>query len=323
LLPFRFGYQTLISAAPELRTQALNAESAGFDVFHTLDHFGDYWAPFTTLAAVAAWTNRIRVCPLVINNDYHLPLDVAREVISLDRLSGGRAELGLGAGHAFTEYSALGLRFDPAPVRKQRLQEAAEILAAALRGDTVTYLGQHYQISEASILRPAQANIPLLIGVNGPTALAYAAKSADIVGLTMFGRTLPDGQRHEMRWQSERLDRTIEWVKFNSSARERPPELHALVHIVKITNDRRGFAQELAEHVPGLAVDDALETPFLAFGTHDEIAQQYLSHRRRWGISYFTVRDIDNFEPVIAQLRQADRAEGWGGGSETDPSGGR
>jgi probable F420-dependent oxidoreductase len=304
--PFRFAYQTLESSASDLRAAALNAEQAGFDVFQTLDHFGGYWAPFTPLGAIAGWTKRIRLCPLVINNDFHHPMNVAREIVSLDRVSDGRAEVGLGAGHAFTEYTSIGLQFDIPAVRKARLRESVEILQKALTGKQFSYEGASYRIEDAYSMRPVQERIPILVGVNGSSALAHAARTADIVGLTMFGRTLSNGQAHEMRWQPDRLDRTIAWIRKNSASRPRPPELHALVHRVEITSDRKGYAEEVAGRFAGLSPEDAISTPFLAFGSHDEIAAQLVSHRERWGISYYTVRDIDNFYPVIDRLRSID-----------------
>jgi alkanesulfonate monooxygenase SsuD/methylene tetrahydromethanopterin reductase-like flavin-dependent oxidoreductase (luciferase family) len=99
---FRFGYQFGSGSASELRAGAVAAEAAGFDVFHTSDHVGESWPPLAPLMAVAAVTTRMRLCPLVVNNDLRHPVQLAREVAALDHLTGGRMELGLGAGHSFT-----------------------------------------------------------------------------------------------------------------------------------------------------------------------------------------------------------------------------
>ena len=88
------------ASAGELRDLARRAEAAGFDVFHTWDHVGDGWAPLAPLLAVADSTTRLRVCPLVLNNDFRHPVHLARELASIDQLSGGRLEVGIGAGHA-------------------------------------------------------------------------------------------------------------------------------------------------------------------------------------------------------------------------------
>src|ERR1041384_3668735 len=105
---FRFGLQVRPASAGELRKIAVEAEAAGFDVLSTADHVSEGWAPLIPLLAATDCTTRLRVCPLVLNNDFHHPVHLAREVASLDHLSGGRFELGIGAGHAFTEYAAIG-----------------------------------------------------------------------------------------------------------------------------------------------------------------------------------------------------------------------
>ena len=304
----RFGYQLMRCTAEELRAQAGAAEAAGFDVISTWDHVVDGWAPLAPLMAAAACTTRLRLCPLVLNNDFHHPVHLARELASIDHLSGGRLEVGIGAGHAFTEYAAVGQPFDPPSVRKARLAEAVEILRRLLDGEEVTFSGEHHRLRGVRTMRAKQDHVPLLVGVNGRRALAHAARHADIIGLTLLGRTLEDGQRHEVRWQADRLDTTVEHIRTEAGERWPQLELNALVQAVVITDDRRAAAGELAGQVPGLTVDDALLTPFLALGTHDEIATHLRACGERWGITYFTVRDIDAFAPVIQRLRDASGA---------------
>jgi len=123
----------------------------------------------------------------------------------------------------------------------------------------------------------------------------------------MLGRTLADGQSHEVRWEADRLDRTIAHIRSNAHGRD--VELNALVQRVKITDDREAVLREDLLELDGLSFDDAAATPFLAYGTHDEIAVHLLRCRERWGISYFSVRSIDDFQPVIERLRMADSAE--------------
>ena len=304
--PFRFGYQIDRESAGELVANAREAEAAGFDVVHSWDHVVDGWSPLAPLLAVALATERVRVCPLVLNNDFHHPVHLARELASIDHLSGGRLELGIGAGHSFPEYAAMGTPFDPPAVRKARLAEAVEILRRLLDGETVTHADEHYRLDGVRTQRSLQDHLPFLVGANGAAALAHAAQHADIIGLTMFGRTLPDGDRHAVRWEPERLDAVVALIR--EQAGERPIELQALVQVVDVTDDRVASAERLAADVEGLTVDDALVAPFLALGTPDEIAAQYVAARERWGISYLTVRSIEPFAPVIERLRAADRA---------------
>jgi probable F420-dependent oxidoreductase len=270
---------------------------------HTWDHVVDGWSPLTPLMAIADCTTALRICPLVLNNDFHHPVHLAQELASLDHLSGGRIEVGIGAGHSFTEYEGIGQHFDPPSIRKARLAESIEILRGLLDGEAVTYEGTHYRIHNVLTLRSSQEHVPLLVGVNGRRALAHAARHADIISLTMLGRTLEDGQHHEARWEPERLDATVNYISEQAGTRSGQLELNVLVQAVVVTHDRRGAAEQVASRVPGLSVQDALSTPFLAIGTHDQIAEHLVSCRDRWGISYFSVRDMGGFTPVVERLR--------------------
>ncbi|MHB1526308.1 MAG: TIGR03621 family F420-dependent LLM class oxidoreductase [Candidatus Dormibacteria bacterium] len=303
--PFRFGYQVTCRDPLELRRQVQMAEDAGFDVLCSFDHLGEGFSALGSLGAAAGWTSRIRLCPLVLNNDFHHPALLAQELATLDQFSGGRLEVGIGAGHAFTEYAAVGIAFEPPVLRKARLAESVEILRRLLDGETVTYSGQHYQLDGVATLRPRQGHVRILVGVNGRVALAHAARHADTIGLTMFGRTLPDGQQHEVRWSPTHLDATVEWIRAQAGRRWGEMELQALVQAVVVTDDRQGAAEKLARDIPGLTVADAVTTPFLALGTVDQIAEHLLVCRARWGISYYVVRELAVFSKVIERLRQA------------------
>ena len=299
---FRFGYQLPSSASGELLAKAAAAEAAGFDVIHTSDHVGDGWAPLASLMAVAFVTERTRLCPLVINNDFRHPVQLAREVAAVDHLTGGRMELGIGAGHSFTEYEAIGIPFDAPAIRKALLCEAVEILRGLLDGDMVSYSGEHYHVRDVNTMRSLQQHLPILVGVNGRQALRHAARHADTIGLTMLGRTLADGQRHETRWEPDRLDRTVAYIIQEAAGRSERLELHALVQAMIVTDDREAAAANMARHGWTATAADALDTPFLAIGTHAEIAEHLLACRSRWGISYFSVREIEPFAPVIDLL---------------------
>jgi probable F420-dependent oxidoreductase len=255
-----------------------------------------------SLAAAALGTERIRIGSLVLNNDLRHPVLLAQELATLDHLSGGRLEVGLGAGHSFTEYAAMGLRFDPPAVRKERLGESVEILRALLDGQRVSRRGAHYRLDDAATLPSLQEHVPLLVGVNGRAALAHAVRHADMVAPTMLGKTREDGHRHDVRWEAERLDDTIAWMRTAAGERWDAIELHALVQAVVVTDDRQDGAAAIAERA-GIDEADALSTPFLCVGTHAEIAAHLITCRERWGLSYFSVRDVHAFAPVLPLLR--------------------
>jgi alkanesulfonate monooxygenase SsuD/methylene tetrahydromethanopterin reductase-like flavin-dependent oxidoreductase (luciferase family) len=216
--------------------------------------------------------------------------------------------LGIGAGHSFTEYTAMGLPFDSAKVRKARMAEAVEIVRRLFDGEAVSHDGEHYRLAEVTTQRSLQQHLPILVGVNGGSALAHAAQHADTIGLTMLGRTLEDGHNHEVRWQADRLDETVLHIRASAAGRTRPLELNALVQVLEITDDPDSVLQSVVDEVPSLSLDDARHTPFIAVGSHDQIAQHLIRCRDRWGISSFAVRDIDAFAPVIERLRLVDAA---------------
>jgi len=306
--PFRFGYQVRADNPEQFRWEVQAAEAAGFDVVCTYDHLGQYHSALEPLAFAAAWTERVRLCPLVLNNDFHHPGLLAQRLATLDRLSGGRLEVGIGAGHAFPEYEAAGIAFDPPSLRKARLAESVEILRRLLDGERVDHHSEHYDLAGLATLTPAQAHVPILVGVSGRAALAHAARTADTIGLTMLGVTLSDGNAHAVRWEPGRLDATVAFIAESAGERAGPLELNALVQAVVVTDDRRSAAEKIAADTPGLEVDHALSTPFLALGTHEQITEHLLACRERWGISYYVVRDIGAFAPVIDALRHVGRS---------------
>jgi probable F420-dependent oxidoreductase len=300
-MAFRFGFQSTARDLSGVVNDARDAEAAGFDIFQVGDHIGAQVSPLAALAAAAAVTERIGLGTLVLNNDLRHPLVLAQELVTLDLASEGRLEVGIGAGHSFTEYRAAGIPFDAPTVRKQRLGESVEILRSLLDGSPTTFRGRHYTVENATILRPRQRHVAILVGVNGRSALAHAVEHADIVAPTMLGRTLPDGQRHEVRWEAARLDETVDWLRDVAATCARSLSLHGLVQAVVVTEDRRAVAEAIAAE-QGMALSDVLATPFLCLGTDEEIAEHLLACQQRWGIDYYTVRVIDEFVPVMGRL---------------------
>ncbi len=148
--PFRFGLQCTSRTPLDVLRAARAAEDAGFDIFQVGDHVGPNHPRSVCLAAAAVATERIRLGTLVLNNDLHHPVPLAQEVATLDQLSSGRLEVGLGAGHSFTEYAAMGQPFDPPAARKERLAESVEILRALLDGGPVSRRGAHYRSTRPS-----------------------------------------------------------------------------------------------------------------------------------------------------------------------------
>ena len=300
--PFRFGLQVVDAPGPDaLAAGARRAEDLGFDVIVVPDHVvAGAPAPLTALGFLAAATDRIRVGTMVLNNDFRHPALLARESAMVDLLSDGRLELGVGAGHAAPEYHELGLGFDPAPVRVERLEASVSILRRLFDGETVTVDGPHYRLHEHH-LSPARRPT-LLVGGNGDRVLRLAATQADIVGFTGLGPTGPDGQAHETRWAPDQIDATVGLVRAAAASRLDDLELSALVQHVAITTDRERAVERIST-LTGVEPAVLLAAPFLLIGTPDEIVDQLHDARARWGFSYFVTRDAEATAPVIEALR--------------------
>lgn len=296
----RFGFRLTRDHAADPVGAARRAEEIGFDIVLVSDHVGPGLAPLPTLAAIAQGTDRIRIGTLVLNNDMRNPLQLAWEAVTLDRLSDGRFELGLGAGHTPTEYAAAGLPFDPPHVRKARLMESVELLRRLFDGETVEHDGPHLRVAGAMVDAPRQSRLPILVGGNGEALLTHAGGHADIVGLQGLGRTLADGHRHDVRWEPQHVDAQVEQVRWGSRGRDEPPEINALVQLVEITDDRRGALAALCGRVDGLEPAHAEVVPYLLVGTVEEVVAHVRRSADRWGITYFAVPALEPMIPVIA-----------------------
>lgn len=302
--PFRFGHQLRPTPDADVFAQARRAEEIGFDIVVVPDHVGTgLLAPMPTLAAIAAATTTIRLGTFVLNAEMRNPVQLAWEASSLDRLSGGRFELGLGAGHTPHEFDAAGIEFSPPSVRKHRLTQQVEALRRLLDGDTVTARAGHVRLTDAEVVASVQERLPILVGGNGASLLTHAGAHADIVGLQGLGRTLEDGHRHEVNWTVEHLDRQIEQVRSGAGERFAEVELNALVQVVEITDDAHAAVARLCEDVPTLDPAQVDEVPYVLIGSVDEIVAKLNRCRERWGITYFAVRVLDDFAPVIAACR--------------------
>jgi len=301
----RFGLQLRAADPTTVAGDARRAEELGFDVVVVGDHIGsDDWGPLLCLAAAASATSTIRLGTLVLNASLQHPLQLAREVATLDQLSGGRVELGLGAGHTPAEFAASGVAFEPAATRKRRLAELIELMRALLDGETVDHRGEHFELTGAQTGPAAQAHLPILVGGSGAGLLAHAACHADIVGLAGLGRTLPDGHRHVARFGVDDVDHDVSIVRRAAEGAGRDPELNVLLQAVDVTDDRQAAAAAMVDRIEGLSIADALATPFLALGSHEQIAEHLVAAAHRWGIGYVVVREAESFAPVIDLVRR-------------------
>lgn len=305
--PFQFGINLwgALSRA-EWQDKARRVEDLGFATLTVPDHLTELIAPFPAIASAAAVTSRIKLGTNVLNNDLRHPVLVAREAATADLLSDGRLLLGLGAGSIRAEYREAGLKFDRGGIRVDRLAEAVTVIKGLLRGDTVTFAGQHYRIDGHKIAPlPARKPLPpILIGGNGPRLLALAAREADIVGLS--GITFRDGGlvRDLSGWRAAAVDERIRLIREAAGDRYAGLEICALLQRVIVTDDRGATAEELARHWPTLAAEDFLDSPYMLIGTLDQMTADLQARRTRWDISYYIAQEpyLEALAPVIARL---------------------
>ncbi len=297
----RIAYQTRASDPGTVVEEVRRAESLGFDLAVVSDHVGSGVAPLPTLAAAATVTDTIRLGTMVLNNDMRNPVQLAWDVAAIATMSGGRFELGLGAGHTPQEYAATGIDRDAARIRKERLAESVEIIRALLAGDAVSRAGAHYRLEDAHIESPSEP-VPILVGGNGPALLQHAAVHADLIGLQGLARTQPDGHSHTVNWAEEHLRAQLATIAAAAPAGA-APRLSALVQVADITDEADRVLEELCARVEGLSIEDARRTPYLLIGTVEEIVHKMHHCHAEYGIGDFVVRALDQFEPVLLAVR--------------------
>lgn len=302
---FRFSASLGGMNVGDLVANAREAEQLGYSAVSLPDHFNDQPAPLIGLTAAAMATTTLRVIPLVLANDYREPLVLAKEIASLDALSGGRLDFGIGAGWMISDYEEAGITYDSAGTRIRRLSESVDILQALLRGDQVDTQGEFYKIKgQLSNPLPVQdGGIPLMLAGGKQKMLTLAGAKADIVG---FNPGLTAGvidERAGRTATAAKTDEKLAWIKDGAGDRFDSIELQTRIHATVITDDRDGVAAELAPLL-GLTTDEALESPHALVGTVGQCVDQIRQWRDRWGISFVSINgaDMRAFAPVVEEL---------------------
>ena len=308
--PFTFlaAFQAVMDG-PALAAEARRAEAMGFTALVVPDHLIEQLSPIPALATIAAATERLRISAFVHNNDLRHPAVLAQDLASLDVLSGGRLDVAIGAGWNRPEYDAIGLPFDPTPVRQARLEEAVAVLKGCFGDGPFSFAGAHYTIRDLDgYPKPVQRpHPPFMIGGGGRRTLALAGREADIVGLAP--RILPGQRPDPSSLTVAATAEKIAWVR--EAAGDRFDDLVLNVYPsgwpITVTSDPRGEAARVVEHLRGrtavdLTVDDVLDAPHVFVGTIDGLVEKFRLLRERLGISSFMVGDIDELAPVVERL---------------------
>ncbi|MDT5032436.1 MAG: hypothetical protein QOC94_2607 [Actinoplanes sp.] len=296
-----FALQVQPENAAEWLDTARQAETAGFTALYVADHPGSGASPFVALAAAAAVTSTIKLGSYVVNAGVREPMLLAADVATLDVVSGGRAVLGLGAGHTPAEWAAVGKVRPAVAGRVERFIAVAEATAQLLAGAEVTVDVPELTMLRAALGAPAcvQERVPLLFGGGNSRLLRWAAAHADVIGLSGLGRTLADGHSHEVRWRGAEIDAQVEL------AAGKPIE--ALVQQVEITDDAGAFYAAKAAEL-AMPESELRAAPYLLAGTTDEIVDAVREHGRRWGITRFAVRRtaLHDLGPLLPKLASID-----------------
>lgn len=298
---FRFALQMRELADPTaVVTDARQAQDLGYEELYSYDHLGAV-DPFVPLVTAAAAAPRMGVGPLVLNNELHHPVLLARTAATVDAMTGGRLVLGIGTGYAQAEHDAMGMPIrDPGP-RVRRFGESLDVLRSLLDTDAATFDGEFHHIAVESLgIRPAQAHVPFLIGGHGPRVVALAARHADIfqfTGLThgAGGTPQPGG------FALADLRRRAEWLSSAAGPRDGDIERSALVQVLHIG---AGADEQIAELVARLGTSEELlaETPFVLTGSVEQVVDKLERRRADLGISHYVIRDAEQFAPVVAAL---------------------
>jgi probable F420-dependent oxidoreductase len=308
--PFRFlAAPGHVTDGRMLAERARRAEALGIDVLVLTDHLIDQLAPIPALASVAAATDRLRLGTFVFNNDLRHPAVLAQDLATLDVLSAGRLEIGIGAGWNEPEYEAIGLPFDRVPVRQARLGEALRVLKGCLGPKPFSFAGEHYTIRDydAHPKPVQQPHPPFLVGGGGRPTLELAAREAQIVGLAprILGGQRTDPGSITVQGTAEKID----WIR--AAAGDRWPALELNVYPsgwpITITDHPRAEAAKLVDrfrHRTGveLTEDDVLESPHVFIGSIDGLADKLQRQRDRLGISSIMVGELGELDPLVERL---------------------
>ncbi len=303
--PFRFGGGAAATAtATQFAENALRLEALGYDTLLMPDHFEREWfAVGPAVVAAACATSTLRVGCLVYCNNFRHPALLAREGATVDVLSDGRLEFGIGAGYYLPEYTQTGIALPPPRDRVERLREAVAVVKGLWSEGPFTFNGMHYTITEMDGWpKPLQQpRPPVQVGGGGKQMLTLAAKEADIVSI--IAQSAQAGGLHFGRDTDALVAEKVGWVRKAAGDRFDQLELAVLIWEVVITDHRRSTAEDVAPRW-GMTADQVLASPYFLIGSLDAIVEDVQALRERHGISYIVVfpGDVDSFAPVVAQL---------------------
>jgi probable F420-dependent oxidoreductase len=307
--PFRFAVQAVLAkSAGEWRDLARKVEDLGYSTLFVADHYLDRGpaaqdlGPIAAMATAAAVTDTLRIGCRVFCVDYHQPAALAKEVATLDLLSEGRLELGIGAGWSEQEYGMMGIPFEAAPRRVDRLEEMVAFLKAYFSGDELDFHGEHLEVAGyRGLPRPVQQpHPPFMIGGSRKRVLSLAGREADIVSFANVGfEPVNDAGLSP----DEEAVRRCSFAREAAGDRFADLDVESSPYFSAITDDPHPKLTALADRF-GTTTDVMLDHPNVLMGTADAVVERLLARRERYGVNYvsFQQAQVDEFAPIVARL---------------------
>jgi probable F420-dependent oxidoreductase len=307
--PFRFGVQFSKSASgDDYRDTVRRIEDSGYSTVFCPDHFDDQWAPTVALTVAAEATTDLRVATLVYDVDYRHPVVLAKEIATLDLVSNGRVEFGIGAGWMSDDYDTAGIPFDKAGIRIDRMVEAIDVVRGLWSGQPLNFQGEHYVVRDMTgAPSPCQpGGPPIIVGGGGKRVLTEAARRADIVGLNASLHSGSVGPETALSALGERFLERRNWVEEAAGERFSQLELQMNTFMTAVTATTAEADEMIEGMAPmfGLSPDQARTIPMVLAGTVNDVCEQLHHHRELYGTSYWVIHEgeVDAMAPVVAKM---------------------
>ena len=300
--PFRFAVTaSRADSGADWRAKARRIEELGYDTLLLTDHLTQQLAPIPAMAAALEATTTLRVGSYVFSNDYRNPLMLAKEIATLDHLSGGRVDFGIGAGWYVRDYEMLGIPYDRPGIRVSRMIEAVKLLDRLFSEDTVDASGSFYTVHGAKLL-PKRARPPLMIGAGGPRMLRFAAEHADIIALNP--QFSPDGHPVLADLTAGATRRKLSELRIALGERLAKVELNIFIVDAGVTDAPRSLFDAMATRLKGAATQ-LVDSPYFLYGSIADLKRQVLARREHLGITYFGLPEkvMEPFAPLVRELR--------------------
>ncbi len=282
-------------------------EQHGYTTAAMVDHVNPTYAPTPGLTAAAMVAPSLRVLATVYDNDFRNPVLLAKEIATIDQITGGRVDFGLGAGWLERDYEQTGIQYDRPGIRISRMEEALAIYKGSWSGEEFNFEGEHYTVKDHTgyPLPVQQPHPPIYIGGGGQRILGIAGREADIIGVHVrFG---PEGALDNADTFRAEMEKRIGWIKDGAGERFDQIELALLLFAAKIVDSDEARATEIQNIATNIdaSVEAVEASPYFQVGSEDELVEQIESLRATFGISHFTVTpgDVDSFAAVVKRLR--------------------